>query len=298
MNTIVRRGALVAAVLAVAAAIPLAGAAGRAARSAKPGAVLIQTPDGRPLTLAFSDEFERFRPLHAAGGGVWRTTFGDGRVDDLDQRTIRKNGELQLYVDPAMRHAGKTVGLDPFSVSDGVLEITANTLAPEQSAHLGGYGFSSGLITTQPSFSQRYGYFEMRAALPAGKGLWPAFWMLAADNSWPPEIDVMENIGDPRRAYVTAHSSTRKAEGIEVALSNQDFHTFAVAWDPQTLVWFVDGAEVGRQPTPSDMHKPMYLVANLAIGGGWAGPPNAQTRWPAKLRIDYIRAYRFTRDPV
>jgi beta-glucanase (GH16 family) len=295
MNLIVRRWALAAAVLA---AIPLAGAAGRAALRPKPGAVLLQAPDGRPLTATFADEFDRFQPLHALGDGVWRTTFGDGRVDDLDQRTIRKNGELQIYVDPTMRHAGQTVGLDPFSVSDGVLEITAKPLASDKSALLGGYGFSSGLITSQPSFSQRYGYFEMRAALPAGKGLWPAFWMLAADHSWPPEIDVVENIGDPRRAYVTAHSSAQKAEGIEVALSDNTFHTFAVAWDPQTLVWFVDGAEVGRQPTPSDMHKPMYLVANLAIGGGWAGPPNAETRWPAKLRIDYIRAYRFTRGPV
>lgn len=293
MNAIVRRWALVGAVVAVV-AFPLAGAAGRAPRLQAPGAVLTETPDGRRLTPTFSEEFDRFRPHRAPGGGVWRTTFGDGRVDDLDQRTIRKNGELQIYVDPSMRHAGQAVALDPFSVSDGVLEITANKLAPDKSALMGGYGFSSGLITSQPSFSQRYGYFEMRAALPAGKGLWPAFWMLAADHSWPPEIDVMENIGDPRRAYVTAHSSTRKAEGIEVALSDQTFHTFAVAWDPQTLVWFVDGAEVGRQPTPSDMHKPMYLVANLAIGGGWAGPPDAQTRWPAKLRIDYIRAYRFT----
>lgn len=293
MNAIARRWALVGAVLAIV-AVPLAGAAGRAPRLQKPGAVLTETPDGRRLTLTFSEEFDRFRPHHAPGGGVWRTTFGDGRVDDLDQRTIRKNGELQIYVDLSMSHAGQAVALDPFSVSDGVLEITANRLAPDKSALMGGYGFSSGLITSQPSFSQRYGYFEMRAALPAGKGLWPAFWMLAADHSWPPEIDVMENIGDPRRAYVTAHSSTRKAEGIEVALSDQTFHTFAVAWDPQTLVWFVDGAEVGRQPTPSDMHKPMYLVANLAIGGGWAGPPDAQTQWPAKLRIDYIRAYRFT----
>ncbi len=254
--------------------------------------VLRKAPDGRALELTFADEFDQFRPLYAPGG-VWRTTFGDGRVDDLDQRTIRPNGELQIYLDRHMLRRGAPIGIDPFTVHDGILEITATQLSEPDRARLDGYGFGSGLITTQPSFSQRYGYFEIRAALPAGKGLWPAFWLLPSDLSWPPEIDVMESVGDPTKVYATAHSSAGKAQGIETSVSKGDFHTFAVAWDPKVLVWYVDGKETGRQPTPPDMHKPMFMLANLAIGGGWAGSPDASTRWPAKFSIDYIRAYRF-----
>lgn len=261
--------------------------------TASPAPALRKAPDGRPLQLTFTDEFDRFRPLHAPGG-VWRTTFGDGRVDDLDQRTIRPNGELQLYLDARMSHRGAPVGLDPFTVRDGVLEIAATKLPEVTRARLDGYAYGSGLITSQPSFSQKYGYFEMRASLPQGKGLWPAFWLLPIDLSWPPEIDVMESVGDPSRVYVTSHSKTRQSKGIEARIAPRGFHTFAVAWDAKDLVWYVDGKEVGRQPTPDDMHKPMFLLANLAIGGGWAGAPDETTRWPAKFRIDYIRAYRFS----
>ena len=55
----------------------------------------------------------------------------------------------------------------------------------------------------------------------------------------------------------------------------------------------LDGREVRRQPTPPDMNKPMYMLANLAVGGSWPGAPDAGTRFPARLTIDYIRAYRF-----
>ena len=162
------------------------------------------------------------------------------------------------------------------------------------SAQLGGYRYFSGLISSQPSFAQTYGYFEMRAKIPRGKGLWPAFWMLPADFSWPPELDVMESIGDPSAYYTTAHSAvTKMAAGLKTDIAPDAFHTFAVAWDEKQIVWYVDGREVNRQPTPPDMHKPMYLVANLAVGGNWPGSPDGATRFPARMTIDYIRAYRF-----
>lgn len=242
--------------------------------------------------LTFSDDFDTFRPF-VGGHGTWRTTFGDGRVDDLDQRTIRKNGELQVYADSAMHDTAGPLGLDPFAIKNGALEITAARTGQGMAARLGGYAYTSGMISSQPSFAQRYGYFEMRATLPAGKGLWPAFWLLPSDLSWPPEIDVMESIGDPATVYVTAHSKTAEAKGFEAKLTGGGFHTFAVSWDPKSLIWYVDGAEVGRQATPADMTKPMYLLANLALGGGWAGAPDATTRLPARYVIDYIRAYRF-----
>jgi beta-glucanase (GH16 family) len=274
-------------VLAVLAVLAACGAPAQGASGP-----LTKAPDGRKLELTFREEFDAFKPWRGTSG-VWRTTFGDGKVTGVGARTLQANKELQLYVDADMADAGGKVGLDPFAAKDGVLTITADRAPETLKPRLGGYGYTSGLITTQPSFRQTYGYFEMRAALPRGKGLWPAFWLLPADLSWPPEIDVMESIGDPTKVYVTAHSKAGKAEGIEVKVPDAGFHTYAVAWDAKQLVWYLDGVESGRQPTPPDMHKPMYLLANLAMGGDWAGAPDASTVFPARYAIDYIRAYRF-----
>ncbi len=257
---------------------------------------LSKTPDGRPLTATFADEFESFRPW-TGDKGVWRTTFRDGRgSDDFDLRTLKWNKELQLYLDPDFRPAkaaGRSLGLNPFSVKDGVLTISVRPTPAELVEPLGGFRYVSGLITSQPVFRQTYGYFEMRARLPRGKGVWPAFWMLPADFDWPPEIDIMESIGDPASVYVTAHSKLGKDPGLQIAVTPDDFHVYAVSWDAKTLIWFVDGREIKRIPTPADMHKPMYLLANVAVGGDWAGAPDATTRFPARFEIDYIRAYRF-----
>jgi hypothetical protein len=254
-------------------------------------AVLTAAPDGRALRLAFSDEFNSFRPW-TGHGGVWRTTFGDGSQKGLDRRSLPTNGELELYVDATLRDASGPIGLDPFAVRDGILEISARPTPPGLVGRLGGYRYVSGLISSQPSFRQTYGYFEMRAELPAGKGLWPAFWLLPADLSWPPEIDVMESIGDPTKAYMTTHSKLGDGVKGEAGIA-RGFHVFAVSWDAKEVIWYIDGKQAAREPTPGDLHKPMYLLANLAVGGGWPGAPDDSTVFPARLRIDYIRAYRF-----
>ena len=290
--------AALAAVLALGLAACVKVGAPEAAPSHGP---LTQSPDGRPLKLTFHDEFDSFRPWRN-GQGVWRTTFKDGQAaDPIDARTLRGNKELQLYVDRDMRLGGRVLGvhpasaLDPFVVHDGMLEIVARPASPELASELAGYRYTSGLITTQPSFSQTYGYFEMRARRPRGKGLWPAFWLLPADLSWPPEIDVMESIGDPSLFWTTAHSKIDDRPGEKHEIAPDAVHVFAVSWDPQNLIWYVDGREVRRQPTPPDMHKPMYLLANLAVGGAWPGAPEAETRFPARLATDYLRDYRFAR---
>ncbi|RAK50704.1 glycoside hydrolase family 16 protein [Phenylobacterium deserti] len=300
-----------AAVLALALAACLR--AGEPAAAATPP--LTKAPDGRPLQLTFADEFDSFRRFRN-GQGVWRTTFRDGNdvfsksgKDDFELRTLKWNKELQLYVDPDMPgHAGphgdhetmapmmhRPLGLDPFKVGGGTLTISVDRTPAALESQLGGFRYISGLITTQPSFHQQYGYFEMRAKLPRGKGIWPAFWLLPLDLSWPPEIDVMESIGDPSTVFVNAHSKVIKAQTKEVKVSPDDFHTYAVAWDRQNLTFFIDGRQVDRRPTPGDMHKPMYMLANVAVGGDWAGQPDASTRFPAGMTIDYIRAYRFAR---
>lgn len=250
------------------------------------------------MTLTFAEEFDRFdRRADWGGRGVWNTTFGPGRA--VDTRTLPNNAEKQLYMDADFAgSAAAPLGVDPFSVKDGVLTITARTAPPGVKSAIGGFGYTSGLINTRDTFSQKYGYFEMRAALPAGKGLWPAFWLLPQGGGWPPELDVVEVLGSkPREVHAATHS---KATGKHVSQfstyrgidSSSGFHTYGALWGPNEIVWYVDGREVFRAPTPADMHRPMYLLANLAVGGKWPGDPDATTRFPAEMRIDYIRAYQ------
>jgi beta-glucanase (GH16 family) len=259
------------------------------ASASEPPPPLRATPDGRALALTFADEFDTFRWFNGRTG-VWRTTYGDGTQQGLDRRSLPTNGELELYVDQSV------LGLNPFTLRDGTLEITASPTPPELKPRLNNYQYLSGIITTQPSFAQTYGYFEIRAKLPKGKGLWPAFWLLPADQTWPPEIDVLEVLGDNmNKLYTTEHHGKEQSNGRDTMVPDMsaDFHTYAVDWRPDTITWYFDGRQVYRAPTPPDMHKPMFLIANLGVGGYWPGVPDQSTQFPAKYVIDYIRAYRF-----
>ena len=153
-------------------------------------------------------------------------------------------------------------------------------------------------MSSYGKFAQRYGYFEVRAKLPLDAGLWPAFWMLRADKiQWPPEIDVIEiNNRAPARpagegANVTHSkaSGAHKADGcyIDTAEAASRFHTYGVLWTAEKMVFYVDRQPVTVAPTPGDMHDPMYLILNVAVG------PNAGIQTPdsAALQADWIAAY-------
>jgi beta-glucanase (GH16 family) len=253
--------------------------------------------DGEPMTLSFSDEFDDLK-LWDGRSGVWRTNYGYFDREHPGFYSLVTNEEKQLYVDPTFRGTAKApLGLDPFSVRDGVLTIRATRLDPALTRYTWGYRFASGLITTKPSFSQTYGYFEMRAQLPRGKGFWPAFWLARADGKWPPEIDVVEMLGhEIGTVYTVVHfklHGEHRSTGGPVAVTDvtRGFHTYGVKWTREEIVWYVDGARVFRTSTPADMDGPMYLLANLAVGGKWPGDPDDATPFPAEMKIDYIRAY-------
>jgi beta-glucanase (GH16 family) len=273
------------------------GWAAAPADKADDGRPLARAPDGRALVMTFSSDFRslsRVKGGAGASGGVWRTAYKEGSHGGIQNRTLDGNKELEVYVDPEMAdHTGRPMGLDPFRLHDGQLDLVAQPASPQVQAEIGGRPYTSGLISSQPSFSQTYGYFEASVKLPRGKGLWPAVWMLPADFGWPPEIDIMESIGNPRQAFMTVHSHPVPTKGVEVHPTSDGFHTYAVSWDPKEVVFYLDGVETQRMATPSDMHRPMYILANLAVGGDWAGTPDASTAFPARFSIRYIRAYRF-----
>ncbi len=237
------------------------------------------------LKQTFVDEFDKLSMQ--SDGGTWRPSFNA----DGSMRSLYTNGEEQIYMDPAY----KGLGVQPLTVSNGVLNIHA---APSSAAveAATGYDYTSGMISSKSAFAQTYGYFEIKCQLPDEKGAWPAFWLLPADSSWPPELDVFEVLGhDPTKVYTTVHTNvggvhTGEGKGTVVSDLSVGMHTYGVLWTKSDLVWFVDGEEVFRAATPADMNKPMYMIANLAIGGYWPGHPDANFT-SADMKIDYIKAY-------
>lgn len=245
----------------------------------------MDAPDLSKYTLTFDDEFNT---LSASAGGqntLWKTTYP---YAGLASRTLYSNHEAQYYSD-------SSVGVNPFSISDGVLDITAAHANAGDVPAGSGLTWTSGLLTTQKSFSQLYGYFEISAQLPAGQGAWPAFWMLPTDGSWPPELDVFEVLGNDTK---TMYNSTHSANSVTSAVINTadlsaGFHTYGVDWKADFITWYLDGVAVARQTTPSDMHKPMYMIVNLAVGanGSWPGATNGATPTQLDMKVDYVRAY-------
>jgi len=239
--------------------------------------------------LTFDDEFNSFssngpsNPTVTSHTGTWDTTYAYG------ERKL--NDEVQLYSDP-------TVGVDPFAVSDGVLTITA---APSTNLSASwGQPYTSGAITTLHSFAQCYRYFEMRAKLPEGVGMWPAFWMVPKQHVWPPELDPLEAFGSngpggDGGAYSFHNGLVKTGSGGQGSWNGTNganlytqYNTFGVDWRPDTITFYLNGQSYASMATPAEFSQPMYLLANLAVGGNWAGAPIGET---AKLKIDYIRAF-------
>jgi beta-glucanase (GH16 family) len=153
-------------------------------------------------------------------------------------------------------------------------------------------------VTTYRSFAFTYGLVEMRARIPAGRGLWPALWLRNKAPGWPPELDIMEVLGhEPATLYLTTHS---KAGGVKSVVQRKisaddlsaDYHVYGAKWGREKVTWYLDGEAIAEVPTPADMHAPMYLLANLAVGGRWPGAPDASTKFPASFQIDWIRVYQ------
>jgi beta-glucanase (GH16 family) len=227
--------------------------------------------------------------------GKWEVVFEDnfdgGALDTAKWSTcyfwavegegckIFDNGELEWYVP------------ENVIVEDGLLKLRA------EKRSVNGYDYASGMVATHTTFVFQYGYVEMRARLPAGRGLWPAFWTMADDKKWPPELDIFDFIGhEPRRVVVGVHYGNRENPHKHTYRYfgpnlSQDFHTYAMQWSQDELVWYLDDEEIWRE-TRDIPAEPMYLIANLAVGGHWPGNPNSETPFPSDYQIDYVRVWQ------
>ena len=218
-------------------------------------------------TLTFRDEFDGSH----LDTNKWDDKYPEGRTH---------GPELQYYAPGA------------YEVGQGHLRLKGEKREME------GHAYTAGMISSYGHFSQKYGYFEIRARFPKGKGYWPAFWLLPDNRTWPPEIDVLEILGhEMNKVYLTNHWSD--AEGKHQSHGSawvgpdfgDDYHLFGVEWKQGEIIWYIDDVERFRsdQGVPD---VPMYIIANLAIGGDWPGSPDAKTVFPGYMDIDYIRAYQ------
>nr|AIA99608.1 hypothetical protein [uncultured bacterium contig00110(2014)] len=249
----------------------------------EPGATV---PEG--YSLVWSDEFDN-TPNRLPGNEWWFETGNNGWG----------NNEPQYYID-------RVLGNDTVAkVQNGMLTITAFKLA---TPHDGADIISARMNTVR---SWKYGYFEMRAKVPGGKGTWAAFWMLPKNfQSWPldGEIDIMEYVGyrpDVTQASVhtaaynhvdgTERTATRSAPGAE-----RKFYTYGLLWTEDEIAGYIDGVKYfsfandhANNKNTWPFNEPFYLKLNLAIGGNWGGlqgiDPNI---FPARYEIDYVRVYQ------
>lgn len=230
---------------------------------------------------------------------VWHDEFDGNQLSD-DWMEEQKpagwvNNELQNYI------KGTSVN----EVKDGNLLIHC---------YKEGGTIYSGRVYAKVDRGWTYGYFEARIKLPSGKGTWPAFWMMPANNDfssnpWPGcgEIDIMEEVGvDPNIVSSTIHcnkynngNTATEHASLKVPTAESDYHVYACEWTASKIEFFVDGQSILTY-APTDKTKdfwpfnvPFYPILNLAWGGSWGGYKGVDgTALPATMSVDYVRVFQ------
>lgn len=183
----------------------------------------------------------------------------------------------------------------PFSVENGVLRIEAKKVGKKWRA-----GLISSVDGKGNGFSQKYGYFEMKAKFPKGAGVWPAFWVMGVPQLLDKtltncEIDVVEAYGvNMNVLHTTVHLwgpknfHSGEGEHFIVPGMTDDFHTYGAMVDEKEIIIYYDGVELRRFKTPEQAKVPMYIMVDLALGGGW---PIDKTPNPSHMFVDWVRVY-------
>ena len=230
--------------------------------------------------LMWSDEFDQL----ILNSDNWNFEIGDGCPNICGWG----NNEHQIYTDT--NHL----------LQDGNLVIQARLQDDE---------YTSTRIITKDKIEYTYGYFEVRAKLPVGQGMWPAFWMLGSNISevqWPlcGEIDVLEYVGkEPGEIFTSLHTESSHGNTINTKKTKfpeieEGFHVYKVNWSKDQIEFFVDSKSVyaytpknkNQEEWPFD--QPFYLLLNLAVGGNCGGPQVDDSIFPQEFIIDYVRIYQ------
>jgi hypothetical protein len=251
--------------------------------------------------LAFEDNFDALTLVDSGEERGWGThflTFGVRHLEGNDDKAMKVDA---AYLDQVAVGAGQDPDLSLHQITaDGSLKLFGR---PTPEALIGqevGFPYIGGMISGEPLFAQRFGYWEFRVRLhhvPAGAH-W-AFWLLPDDHSWPPEIDLLEVIGsNPKNPEEAGkfffNSLTGEDDSITMLPPPRGldaWYTIGFLWTEEAMVWLVDGEEVRRRPNLfSD--KSLYFLISPEIGDRWPGEPPADAVWPTEVEVDYIRVYR------
>ena len=236
---------------------------------------------------------------------VWSDEFASDGLPDASKwvhETGRNkegwyNNEKQYYSGPRLENA---------RVHDGVLTITARKEARSDQPDWGGQAYSSTRLATLGKKDWIYGFFDIRAKLPCGKGTWPAIWMLGSGpGNWPAqgELDIMEWVGSrPERMFSTVHTTSGsggngKGADAPVTEACNTFHNYQMYWTAQQIMFAVDGKVhftyknpgTGADAWPFDA--PQFMILNVAIGGDLGGAVD-DTIFPVQMDVEYVRIYQ------
>lgn len=276
------------------------GGSGEAIASPSPAPTPTPAPAPAPSpapsnwTLVWSDEF------NAAAGTPPNTAYWSDNLGNKEANGWG-NHELQYYT-PAPKNA--------FHDGNGNLVLRAEKATnPGPCWNDSPCAYTSARILSTGKVTFTYGKVEARIKVPAGAGLWPAFWSLGESPlPWPQagELDIMEFVGKtPNMAYGTAHGPGYSAANgfgkpydFKAPVSD-NFHVFTLIKRPNEVIWQINGVEYHRM-TPALLpngsawvfERPFFLIFNLAVGGDWPGPPDASTVFPAQMLVDWVRIYK------
>ena len=260
--------------------------------------VLEGAPEG--YELVWSDEFESDRLAD-----LWNPMWWEAGNVNNELQTYRP-ADLEIEdVEGNIRHTAEVkdgrLVINCFKGADGKIYSARMDSKDSKGSH-GGYA------------AWRYGYMEARLKLPAGKGTWPAFWMMPVgvnwtDENWPRcgEIDIMEEVGaDPDVCVCSLHAEGHyHSNNTQVSASKHidgmegEWVTYAMLWDNDNISMYANGQRIlsynndhnGYVNWPYD--RPYYITLNLAWGGDWGGYRGIDDSvLPVEYEVDYVRVYQ------
>jgi beta-glucanase (GH16 family) len=252
------------------------------------------------LPQTMFEDFHDFDPAHTR----WSLAYYRPN-DPVAAHTHDMTDEQQIFVDPSYAgSADHALGLNPFELVDGKLNIVARRLPDDLRSVLYNRVYSSGLLHSREFFSQLYGYFEASIQIPAGQALWPAFWLIPTHTPTPPELDILESLGHkPHEVYSTLHFNYRDPKNghIECRHNIPDATkrsvVYGALWTPDMVVYYIDRVPVRVVRAHPTMRKPMHLILNLAVGGNWPGKVSDATPPEARMIVDWVAGYSVKETP-